>query len=232
MSTVPGIELSGTELEIVWQELGLGRMPYPLVLPATGRTMRDRAVLAGRVREALRRRGLWHDGPVAALAGPLGVLAAGGIAVDAVGFLGGPLRALAAADGWDGAVAVLRRGAVRVTAIPPGALAESIVDVIGDVPAGVGAALSVPVDELRSGGERAAEVTGRLAERTAGGQFGATATGRSGRRHRAHTLVTWFDTPRGRYLLVRDGGWVSLAPADRARVAHRLAEVVAEAPAG
>lgn len=218
------IELSGTELEVVWYELGLGRMPYPLVLPAAGRTARDRA----RAREALRRRGLWRDAPAAALAGPLGVLTAGGTAVDVVGFLGGPLRALAADDGRDGAVAVLRRDVVRVAGIPTGALAGSIVDIIGHVPAGAGSALSVPVDELRSGDERAAEVTRRLAERTAGGQFGTTTTGPSGSRRRAHTLVTWFDTPRGRYLLVREGGWVSLAPADQTRIAHRLGEVVAD----
>ena len=236
MTGTAWFELSGTELEVVWHELELGRVPYPLALPAVGGTARDRTVLAGQVREALRRRELWHDAPAAALARPLRVLAAGGTAVDAVGFLGGPLggplRALAAEDGWDGAVAVLRRDVVRVAAIPTGAFAGAIVDIVGDVPAGPGSALSVPVDELRSGGRRAAELTGRLAERIAGGQFGATATGSFGRRRRARTLVSWFDTPRGRYLLVREGGWVSFAPADRKRVVHRVGEVVTEVVAG
>jgi hypothetical protein len=221
-----GIALSSTEFEVVWHELGLGRMPYPLVAPPTGGTLRERAALTGRVREALRRRGLWREAPVAALAGPLGVLAAGRTTVDAVGFLGGPVRALAAEDGWCGSVAVLHREVVWLAEVPVGALVESIVRVIGDVPAGAGAALSVPVEELGSGGERAAEVAGRLAERIAGGQFGCTATDRSGRRRRSGTLVSWFDTSRGRYLLVREGGWVSLAPADRTRVAHRLGAAV------
>ncbi|WP_143229254.1 ESX secretion-associated protein EspG [Actinophytocola xanthii] len=219
MSTT-GIALSAVEFEVAWQELGLGRMPYPLVLPTADRPVRERA------REALWRRGLWYEGPIAALAEPLGVLASGRTTVDAVGFLGGPVRALSAEDGWYGAVAVAHRAGVWVAAIPPEALVHEIVRVTGDAPAGRGPSLTVPVEELRSGGEHAAELAALLAERRAGGQFGCTATTGSGRRSRARTLVSWFDTPGGRYLLVREDGWVSLAPADRPRMAHRLGEVV------
>src|SRR5206468_234754 len=71
-----------------------------------------------------------------------------------------------------------------------------------------------------------------LAERrTRGGQFGVTTTGRStrlsqGSRIRAKTMITWFDTGDGRYLTVHDGAWISLAPADDARIAHRIDELI------
>jgi hypothetical protein len=40
------------------------------------------------------------------------------------------------------------------------------------------------------------------------------------------TLVSWFDTAEGRYLMVLQDDWLSVAPADNARIEHRLAQVL------
>ena len=61
-------------------------------------------------------------------------------------------------------------------------------------------------------------------DRRGGGQFGV-----SRGPVRAPTLVTWFDTGRGRYLMTTENAWISIAPADDARIAQRLADVLSAA---
>lgn len=63
--------------------------------------------------------------------------------------------------------------------------------------------------------------------RRAGGQLGVTIGGR--RTERLPTLVTWFDTHQGRYLMVREDSWLSIAPADNERIEQRVATVLAGA---
>ena len=41
-------------------------------------------------------------------------------------------------------------------------------------------------------------------------------------------MITWFDTPRGRYLAVRDGASMSVAPADNNGVAARIDRTLSE----
>src|SRR2546430_589291 len=57
--------------------------------------------------------------------------------------------------------------------------------------------------------------------RVAGGQFGISHHGR-----REPTLVTWFDTHQGRYLMVSEDSWLSFAPADNDRIERRVATVL------
>jgi hypothetical protein len=227
-------ELSTTEFDLVWHDLGLGRVPYPLAVPRVGATLGQRAHLTERVRHLLR-----YDG--SGLAGLLEILARGGLSVDAVGHAGGPFRALAAGSGETGVLAVVGPDTVRLAEIRSGQLAESIVDLLPPAPPGPGPVLTVPVgwlaapasepdpvdvwtSDARRPGE--AELAALVAARVAGGQFGVTVVTRTGTRRRADTLVSWFDARGGRYLLIRAGGWLSLAPADNRRIAHRLAEVV------
>jgi hypothetical protein len=70
-----------------------------------------------------------------------------------------------------------------------------------------------------------------LAEkRFRGGQFGITTwRGPGTGRTRFPTLVTWFDTRGGRYLVVREQDWVSVTPADADRIAARIDQVLAAA---
>ncbi len=74
-----------------------------------------------------------------------------------------------------------------------------------------------------------AAVISELAEnRVAGGQFGVSRRG--GSRYnvqRAEVTINWFDTPQGRYLMVRENGWLSLSPTDNERIANRIDSVLA-----
>jgi hypothetical protein len=69
----------------------------------------------------------------------------------------------------------------------------------------------------------------RLAEgRVRGGQFGVNVADRTGRLRRGIPVVSWFDTAEGRYLMTNDGTTLVIAPADSARIAVRLHEVLAD----
>jgi hypothetical protein len=190
------------------------------------------------------------------LAELLRVLAQPKVSVDTVGFADGPLRGVAASDGTVAALASYARGAVAFAAIRPTALATSIVEVLPPGEAGSGVPIRVPQqalakaasgededDPFGGGDERDILMANGMSDedattlieladrRKAGGQFGVTTTGRStrlsqGARVRAKTMITWFDTGDGRYLMVHDGTWISLAPADGARIAHRIDELI------
>jgi hypothetical protein len=193
------------------------------------------------------------------LAELLRVLAEPKVSVDTVGYGEGPIRGLVASDGGTAVVASLANGAVAFASIRPTALATSIVEVLPPGGAGSGVAIRVPHQALRkaASGEDEDDPFGggddrdilmangmsdedattliELAERRVrGGQFGVTTTGRATRtkaatRTRAKTMITWFDTGEGRYLMVHDGAWVSLVPADGARIAHRIEELLRKA---
>jgi hypothetical protein len=47
--------------------------------------------------------------------------------------------------------------------------------------------------------------------------------------NREPTLVTWFDTPSGRYLVVREQDWVSVTPTGSDRIATRIDQLLANA---
>ncbi|OLR91820.1 ESX secretion-associated protein EspG [Actinokineospora bangkokensis] len=237
--------LDEAELDITWSALGLGRLPHPLGAPSAGATMAERARVAERVRDSLTARGLWSArGVDPELAVLLGVLAESDLAVDVVGYLDRPcpatgasglLRARGAVARGQGVVGVMHPdGALSVLGTRPGAVLDEVVALLPEAPAGPGQALSVPVGQSgrepdwadgferahgkRTDADRLAEL---VDERVSGGQFGVTAA-----RTRLAPVITWFDTPRGRYLAISDNGWLSAAPADPARIARRLAAVV------
>ena len=63
------------------------------------------------------------------------------------------------------------------------------------------------------------------------GQLGVTRIDDAGRRRRLPGM-TWFDTDDGRYATTLNSGsdgeeWITLWPADNARLAHRLSELAA-----
>ncbi|KAA2262755.1 ESX secretion-associated protein EspG [Solihabitans fulvus] len=243
--------LSTVEYEALWSELDHGRMPYPLDVPSTGVMVADRDRIRRQACESLRERGLFHRGrldPV--LWALLGLLGRHRVSVDAVGHDGVPLRALAASDGRMAVLGTMRDGELTLTEIRPTAVASAIAGVLSPATPGPGRSLSVGLAELRRATDpEAAEDGGDplgggrldgylnagiprhdaelLAELSAswvrGGQFGVTATapGETAPR-RGDTLVGWLDTDKGRYLAVREGNWISFAPADNDRIAARI----------
>lgn len=71
-------------------------------------------------------------------------------------------------------------------------------------------------------------VANLMDQRTHNGQFGVSvATRGGGPMRRADTVVSWYDTPQGRYLLSSDGTWLTITPAGPDRLATRIDEVIA-----
>ncbi|CCH34696.1 ESX secretion-associated protein EspG [Actinosynnema sp. NPDC047251] len=248
----PQFVLSPRELDVLWHDQGLGRLPYPLDVPSVGTTAEERARLRAQVLAE-------YGEPDPRLVDLLRLLADHRVAVDAVAHVDRPVRAVAAADGRRAVLAVVDSGKIGVLEIRPTALARSIVEVLPRGTAGPGSALSVRLETLSEavalqqeqqedgdgddpwgGGElderealqkaglsrEDAAAIGELATgRVAGGQFGVT-TGGGFRATRAGVLITWFDTTQGRYLMVRENGWLSLAPTDNDRIATRIDSVL------
>ncbi|WP_018681393.1 ESX secretion-associated protein EspG [Actinokineospora enzanensis] len=241
------IRLSVEEFDVVWSTGRFGRLPYPLDVPSAGVTRAERTEITERVRNGLLARGLWSGrGPDGALLDLLAVLAAPDHSVDAVGHLAeespglgpaGPFRALGAVREGMGALAIVHADeSVTVRSLRPTELPRAVVGLLPAGQAGPGHAVSVAVaaltgeedDSVLESGAPNPDylVLGELAEtRVAGGQFGVG----SGR-YRAHPVVCWFDTADGRYLVILDDHWLSMAPTDNERIAQRLDTILAVAP--
>jgi hypothetical protein len=245
----PEFVLTPRQLDVLWHHFDLGRLPYPLDVPSLGATEEERQ----RLREEVLAE---YGEPDPRLVALLQLLGDHEVAVDAVAHIDRAVRAVAVSDGERGALALIDSGSVGVLEIRPTALARSIVDVLPDGSAGPGSALSLRLEALTAaaqdepeddeddpwgGGElderealqkaglsrEDATVVSELAgSRVAGGQFGVT-VGAGYRRDRAAALITWFDTHQGRYLMVSEDGWLSLAPTDNDRIATRIASVLA-----
>lgn len=166
------------------------------------------------------------------------------------------IRALACANGKTGLLAIVDGDIVELTPIRGGALAEAAVSVAGEGPPGEGRSVSVPndalreasdyagannpqafIDELRAlgvGFDDASEVARMADGMGMRGQFGSESTsGHDSRPERTGRVVAFHDNPSGRYLhVVRPSGdgrlWSTIAPADNARVAEYVRELLAE----
>ncbi|MFL6143294.1 MAG: ESX secretion-associated protein EspG [Labedaea sp.] len=142
-------ELSLPALDILWNDLALGGLPFPLEVRSHGDTVEERARLRGVVYEQLDRRGLMAAGrPAAGLAQTLRLLARPKISIDLVG-LGAltdaqPLRAIVAARGKHAVLAVQRDLAVRLTPVRDTAIVESIVELLPHIRSGPGQSVSLP----------------------------------------------------------------------------------------
>jgi hypothetical protein len=248
----PEFLLSPREFDVLWHELRLGRMPYPLDVPSEGDTEQDRRVLRERTLDELRQRGLADD---LRLEEYLRLLADHEVSVDAVAGLDRTVRALAVSNGHRAVLAIIDGDRVGLLAIRETGIAREIVRVLPDGEAGPGTAVNVRVETLREAvalqeaeddtedpwgaseeelDDRAAlqraglssqdaKQFGELAaNRVAGGQFGVTQG-----RQRSAVVINWFDTHQGRYLMVNSDGWLSLSPADNDRIATRIAAVLA-----
>ncbi|PSL58567.1 ESAT-6 protein secretion system EspG family protein [Saccharothrix carnea] len=249
----PDFVLTPRELDVLWDHLDLGRLPYPLDVPSLGDTEEERKRLREEVLAA-------YGEPDPRLVALLRLLGDHEVAVDAVAHVDRAVRAVAVSNGGRAALAVVDSGSIGVLEIRPTSLARSIVEVLPDGAAGPGSALSLRLETLNTavalqneqqddddddpwggGGELderealqkaglsredATVVSELAASRVAGGQFGVTVGG-GYRRDRAGALITWFDTNQGRYLMVHEDGWLSLAPTDNDRIATRIASVLA-----
>jgi hypothetical protein len=246
--------LSTLEFGVLWDGERFPDRRVALMLPSLGRTADERDVLIERAWVSLAARGLARGRrAVPELADRLAVLANPVVCVDTWIRSDREVRALAAARGEQAMLAVVDGDTVWLVETRDTALAEAAVSVAGDVPAGLGEAVSVPSDVLAAA-DTAAGTPGRLAEEltargaasadaralaamcegiTTRGQFGAESA-RPGRpKVRADRVVAFHDTPQGRYLhLTRRGTdgrmWATISPADNLHLAGCVWELLDE----
>ena len=247
--------LSHLEFDFIWEHLGMGEAPYPIVVRSFGETMEERAVLREQVRDSLRAKGL-HDGEVLSprLEELLALAARGRFTVDGQLSAGEHVRVLAASHGTEGVLVAQTEEEIRVVPVRHGKVVAAVIALVPDEKPGPGGAARLPrqafddaIDEYQRSGyvglERTltgAGVTGRdlrtvitLVEsaRHGGGQLAANKVDTVGRRART-PVVNWFDTSAGRYLAHVEVSadrteWLTIAPADTARIEQRLTTVIA-----
>lgn len=245
MSGNPKFLLSASDFDLLYSDLEFGSVPFPLEVPSVGATFEERERLTSQMYQDLERRGLARRGQLNEdLRALLRLLGDNDYCVDAVGYLEQPIRALAATDRRLGVLANVVADQVQLSALRPTAVAGSIVDVLPQREAGPVRAVSVPQEPLSRvldpddelddpfGGDlddeaaliragvptKDATTLIDLAEaRIAGGQFGVSVGS-----DRIQNPVTWFDTAQGRYLMVNDGSWLSISPADQGHILGRL----------
>ncbi|WP_199439343.1 ESX secretion-associated protein EspG [Umezawaea beigongshangensis] len=262
----PDFLLTPQQLDVLWSDLGLHHLPYPLDVPSVGRTREERLRIREEVYAELQRNDLAHNGRMdAELEGLLRLLDDHAVSVDAVAHVQRSIRALAASDGKRAVLAVVDDGKVGLLEIRPTSLAWSITQVLPDGNAGPGHSISMRAETLEKAvefqknppeadeddpwgddemDEREALMKAGLSSddatfvselatgRVAGGQFGVSRGGGGGvRSERAKVLITWFDTSQGRYIMVNDGEWLSLAPTDNDRIANRIGTLLEAVPA-
>lgn len=238
------LTLTAAEFCTLWTELDLGDIPYPLDVtepeePAdTGHLRRDAEPWLRLLSEHTTALDLVADceGPMRALAvtnGRAGVLAE--MTRDGVRLT--PIRPVGIANALLSLLPASDPGPGHALSVPVDALTQAAGIVDGgqdlddfDQPWG---APSGALDErgaLMKAGiapNDAALLSELTTSRVAGGQFGVSF--QDGGRRRMPGVVTWFDTAHGRYLMVKDGAWLSIAPADQARLVARVDRLLASA---
>ncbi|HVW40745.1 MAG TPA: ESX secretion-associated protein EspG [Amycolatopsis sp.] len=240
------IEISASAFDIVWDDLGGAPVPPPLDVPSVGATERERAEIRSAVYGNLAGRGLFDGRLDPVLAERLEILAGAQVYVECEGLVDGRLlRAVAAAGGKRGVLAAQPSRTIGLSPIRVTEVFAAVVDLLPWEP-GPGYGVTLPAAVLRGDVEDPVFGNGRgsaayeqqirevLAIEArpvlAAGHFSVRVRD-AGRLRRAGG-VSWFRTDVGTYfgsVAPGRGGqdWVTVAPADCARVAARLAEFVA-----
>jgi hypothetical protein len=219
----PDYAISIYEFDVLWAELCLGRMPWTLEVPRTGQTVAEQTLLAEETNRELVDRGLVDRANKVdeGLAAALVLLSDYRVAVEFVGDIGYPVRALAASDGRTGVLAVLAGGELWLTGIQPAELATAMVGLL-------------PPERRAEASPRHGVHSPAPTSAPAGSACGAA--GRfefsTGVRGRARASVTWFDTDNSRYFLVDQNWRLFLLPADRVAIEQRIAAILSVVDVG
>ncbi|MDV6012400.1 ESX secretion-associated protein EspG [Haloechinothrix sp. LS1_15] len=235
------IQLHHGEFFLLWSALELGELPAVLGVPHIGRTPPARARFAEAAGAALAERDLGTvERPAPDLRRYLEALAGGNRACElhidtadaALRAVGVPGRecVIVASAGTE-----IRLGPVRETR-----MAATMLDVVPPAGAGPGAPANVAVDvftracrvgeregvegfkeALRDGGVRGAEVgviARAIGGRAAGGRLEARSRDGGARWRWLPETLNWVDTADGRFALRKQGEWLTVTPADHARL--------------
>jgi hypothetical protein len=250
LSSPGSVVLSTLEFDVAWEAQRLPTRNVALSVPSPGATHEERAQYVARAWESLEGRGLASRGRVVPeLADGFALLANPQVSIDIWIQADRSITGLAAAIGEEAILAVVDGSEVWLIESRATALAEAAVSVAGDMPAGHGRSISLPHDTLRD----AAAEAGRDAEKlmlalerkglalsdaqemarmfegqSTRGQFGVERG-----RDRAGRVVSFFDTPSGRFLHQlrpsTDGrNWSTVTPASNQKLASSIWELLQE----
>ncbi|WP_200873466.1 ESX secretion-associated protein EspG [Actinokineospora spheciospongiae] len=246
----PPITLSALEFDVLTDHLGIDPLPLVLKVPSPGKTTRERATLVAQAWQSLSHRGLGRPVDVdPRTESLLRLLPRPDREVDARLWHGGPVRALTAATGDKAVLAVLRDNRLTLTEAEPTGLPRHALSVLPPHPPGPGHSVTLPAPALeaaakaphpefakalRAQGLRPADATTlaeMITEVTAHGRLGTAVRDRWGKRHRTPTVISYFDTPQGRYLQTRrpspDGTpWATISPATPRNLLHQVTELL------
>lgn len=213
-------------VDVLWEDLRLGDMPFPLEVPGHGATLDERARIKADVYAELARRRLAESGrPVPDLEGALELLARPEVAIDLVARLESdgtpPLRAVVVARGRRAVLAVQRERSIELTPVRDTAVVASIIELLPGERPGPGRSVTLPVAALKPGASSEDADPGLLRTATRGAETGAhqgkrvvesimerplRRVGQLGvmlrdERGKVRRLpgIAWFDTDQGRY---------------------------------
>lgn len=255
----PIAELALAAFDVLWDDLRLGEIPFPLEVPSHGETLDERARIKAAVHNELTRRRLVHGGrPTPELEDALRLLAAPDMSVSLVvmqdqsGAM--PANAVVVARGRQAVLAVQRERTIGLTEVRDTAVIASLIDLLPPNRPGPGRSITLPAPAAagrHSQGERLtrpmtaqgpgqaemrhlAAVMERPIDRA--GMLAITLRDAHGKARRLPGL-TWLDNDQGRYLLSlkrgHDGNdWTTLSPVDNPRLASRLGEILTSARRG
>lgn len=256
----PVAELALAAFDVLWDDLRLGGMPFPLEVPSHGETLDERARIKAAVRDELTRRRLFHRGrPAPELEDALRLLTAPEVSLSLVVMQdeGGtmPANAVVVARGRQAVLAVQRERTIGLTEVRDTAVISSLVDLLPHYRPGPGRSVTLPApvaparhsqSEVRLTRPMTAQGPGQAELRQLGaimerpilraGMLAVSLRDGQGKPQRLPGL-TWLDNDQGRYLLSAKRGpdgndWTTLSPADNPRLATRLGEILASARRG
>jgi hypothetical protein len=247
-----GYTLSLTDADILGQTLEVDVRQFPFEIPSVGALQRDRQRIARQVFLDLNRRGLIRGGDLDPdLTRAMRTLSDYAVTVAVMGTVetSRAVYARAATNGETGVLAVKDGETFRLELIRPTALAVSLVGLLPKLAAGPGQSVTItqpsqeapaaddflgPVRTNQHGSDHQLRIAASYLNRPRTGTGMFTVTGRDrriGKELRGGTL-TWIDTDEGRYLAMSrppgEDGQVrsTFSPADQARLAHQLGEMI------
>jgi len=247
------VELSATEIEVCWKQLGLDELPIVLDVPVLGRTDAERRQVVTHTLDGLRERRLFDQcGLDPDVVGLLVTLARHRWAAEAWLLLDRPVRALAACRGEAASLAVLDGDRCRLTSCSPHSLLGELVRLVG-LTAGQGRSVTVRAENLDAAaqvalgdmgllaellirhGERPddAETLARMCTRHRElGQFGALVRDPLGRQSSSRRVIGLHATADGWYSQLRRAGhggtFVTVTPASTEVVTTQLRDLLTE----
>jgi len=248
------VAISALEFDVLWEHCfgaeEVSGMPLVLKVPSPGRTRAERSRLVNQAWSGLEQRGLGRSVDLdPRLELMLGVLRRPDREIDGRLWVGRSLRLLTASSGEQAVLAVLAGDQLTMRFADVTGLPRYALSVLPAQPAGPGQSITMRTHDFESAAQQATDKTAfeaalrelsvRAEDATAlvtmigdivnQGQFGSAARDKLGKRVRADRVLSFFDTPDGRYLQVRRESsgelWTTISPADQRRMLQHLTDL-------